>query len=446
MHTVNIEPKALVVWREPEAGVCGVRLFKDGEWIYEIIDDFLPCDHNGHPVCSRSVSEGEVQDWPAIVEKAYAKVHGSYEAIMGTSEVEALEDVLVAGTCRVLTKEFPIWGELWQHMRSKRSRGFAQIAVRRREALGQALTSGLISGYGYPVLRLELVGGEMLVELENPLQAGAWTGRWGEGSSELVIWQAMKRLEPSPGTCRPFWMSIQDFCNNFTDVCQARTVPSFWQCAAITCSSERPSYALISVTSPTQACFVVSQSDRRWSRQAEYKNSIGIRVYRARIVAPPVNATGVRQNVSSPFNNLELVAERTLSREHSAMLEVPRLEPNSLYVAAMDSEFRCPFALVRVLAASMPRFRELSAPEATYFLQAQANATQATDCDSFSSQGSFGNANNGSLSRQPTGNGWPDSQGACPGYSRRDQKDTDAINMPRMLKACIASCTNSLQC
>jgi hypothetical protein len=343
--------------------------------------------------------------------------------------------------------DFPIWGELWQHLDAKKRRGCLQLAVRRQERPGEVLTSGLISGYGYPLTRLEMVDGEMICELQNPWPRGAWAGRWGRHSPELVCRQGRRELEPSPDSCNPFWMSIQDFCKHFTEVVEARMVPTFWQSAVVTCSSERPSYPLISVASPTQALFVLTQTDRRWARRPEYDNAIGLKVYRCRIVAPPQNTVGVRQNVSSPFRNLELLAEQPLSKAHSAVVEVARLEPNSLYIAAMESEYGCAYASLRVLTASAPRFRELSAPESSYFLQAQPDAPHAIDTDSFSSQGSMENNSNAANVAAGRPNARMDPMkrgfdgGAQDGWRDWGNNDDDiVIRMPPFLQACMGTC------
>jgi len=442
------EPRELIVWREPEAGVYGVRLFKDGAWMYEILDDHLPLKADGQPACCQVVAGVEVQDWAALVEKAYAKVHGCYEAASSSAnaEAEALEDCLGLAPDTTTICDFPIWGELWQAMRSKRSRSFVQLAVRRgQEQQGELLTNGLLSGYSYPVTRLEIVDGEMLCELHNPWHQGEWNGRWGPHSRELLSRRGTRQLEPTPDSCRPFWMSIQDFTQHFTDIVEARQVPGFWQSASVTCSSERPSYPLVSVSSSTQAVFAVTQPDRRWSQREGYDCALGLRLYRCRIIAPPQNAVGVRQNVSSPFTNLELLAERPPAKVRSIFVEVARLEPDCLYIATVDMEdqpLSC--ATLRVLTASAPRFRELFAPESSYFLQAQPNAPQAVDNDSFSSQGSveYGAAGVSPSRRDPMRLAEAKAiHGKASGTWKEWAEDEDAIHLPAFLKACIASCS-----
>lgn len=443
MQTIGMDPREMIVWREPAAGVYGVRIFKDGEWIYEILDDYLPLDQHNQPACSRTVCNGEVEDWVALIEKAYAKVHGSYEAIAFGSEAEALEDLIGMGANCINMHEFQIWGELWQHLRAKKRRGYVMVAT------SHAGGSGLLSGYGYPLGRLEMIDGEMLVELENPWADGNWSGRWGEKSDEFkgANRHTARMLEPSYEGSRNFWMSIQDFCKHFSNVAEARTVNPYWQCAQVTSTSDRPSYPLISVSAPTQALFILSQADRHWANQDEYGNSIGLRVYRCRVVAPPKNAVGVKQNVSSPFKNLELLAYKDLTRSHSVVVEIGKLEPSCLYIAVIDSEHRSSNLRLRVCTGSAPRFRELSAPETQYLLQAQATAPNVADRDSFSSNGSADHGHQSPISRGYAGpyenlHYHPDQD-----YHEWDRKghDVEAITLPRMIQACMATCQGNFR-
>lgn len=55
----------------------GVWLFVDGIWQCIVIDDYLPLNNN-KPIFSKN-NGGEL--WVMLLEKAYAKVFGSYQAI-----------------------------------------------------------------------------------------------------------------------------------------------------------------------------------------------------------------------------------------------------------------------------------------------------------------------------------------------------------------------------
>lgn len=189
-------------------------------------------------------------------------------------------------------------------------------------------------------------------------------------------------------------MSIQDLCQNFTDVVEAKVAPRGWRSVTLTSSSDRPVYPLVSVPTATQATFEVIQSDCRWfPEQPPHHKSIGLRVYRCRIEAPPPHVSGVRQNTSNPWRNLELMAEHPTVQAHSIMLEIARLEPDCLYIASVETGSEAtttpPWVVsLRILTAEGAKVRELSSPEALYFHQAQPRAREVLDdSGSFSSQG-----------------------------------------------------------
>ena len=56
--------------------VFRLKLYKLGEWVPVVIDDYFPCYYNGQPMFTQ-ISGNEI--WPLLIEKAYAKLYGKRE-------------------------------------------------------------------------------------------------------------------------------------------------------------------------------------------------------------------------------------------------------------------------------------------------------------------------------------------------------------------------------
>ena len=71
-------------------GAFRFRFWRYGKWTEVVVDDYLPTK-NGRLFLNRSDDINEF--WPALLEKAYAKIHGSYGAIHGGWVRDSFTDI-----------------------------------------------------------------------------------------------------------------------------------------------------------------------------------------------------------------------------------------------------------------------------------------------------------------------------------------------------------------
>lgn len=81
------------------SGAYQIRFCKGGKWIVVTIDDFLPVDPETNRLVFSHSPNNEL--WVSLIEKAYARLHGSYAAIESGSICDAFVDLTGAPAERI---------------------------------------------------------------------------------------------------------------------------------------------------------------------------------------------------------------------------------------------------------------------------------------------------------------------------------------------------------
>merc|ERR1740121_2086461 len=96
-------------------GVYTLRLYKHGQWHDVQIDDSLPFDKEWNPLCSQS-EFWPGMSWASLIEKAYAKLHGSWEGLGGGGHVEEVMTDLTGGCATRYGTTDVAHDRLWQYL------------------------------------------------------------------------------------------------------------------------------------------------------------------------------------------------------------------------------------------------------------------------------------------------------------------------------------------
>lgn len=209
-------------------GGYGVQFYKNNQWETVLVDDYFPVLHHSYQdTDSRGAafgfSKGFQELWVPLLEKAYAKYHGSYAAIEEGTVPMALKDltggeseeIFLAKASRGANKK-ALWNKLKRYYRNKYLLGAGSMSAATADR--EIQDTGLVFGAAYAVYEVREIDGHQMLKLRNPPgDHEEWKGDWSDSSP---LWT--KRLKFKLGFTEEddntFWMSFDDFCNAFRSV------------------------------------------------------------------------------------------------------------------------------------------------------------------------------------------------------------------------------------
>mmetsp|Transcript_62621 Transcript_62621/g.173569 ORF Transcript_62621/g.173569 Transcript_62621/m.173569 type:complete len:458 (-) Transcript_62621:125-1498(-) len=233
-------------------GKYSVRLYHPGKrtFIKVTLDDHVPTKAKA-PAYAGVTMEGEI--WPALVEKAFAKLCGSYKNMEWGSTAYGMLYLCGGGGAESWARSpsgrwrrsYTVWrGKARNTIDRKRAEGVMadgveidsdRLWVVLREYMqfcypvactldkSQEQASGLKSEWTFTFIaaREVRVQGKILrmVRMRNPFAAGQWRGRWSDFSE---AWEtcpvAVNTLKFKPKKDCTFWMAYSDFVRYFEGV------------------------------------------------------------------------------------------------------------------------------------------------------------------------------------------------------------------------------------
>eukprot|EP00667_Euglena_gracilis_P005743 EG_transcript_5784 len=216
--------------RDDTLGVFEFTFRPEGRAIKVCVDDGVPIvtGLSGKRVAyCHSRTEGEL--WPILVEKAYAKLYGGYQAISGGLQAHAISDLLGVEYFFIFLK-FPdkqkyvdamaLSNALQNYAANNVRMGCSWVEVSSGAggAFGETTAAdGLVAGHAYTILKVHRASadGRLYLNIRNPHGRGEWHGAYSDNWAGWGQYPALRQeLDVQRKDDGAFWMHIDDFARN----------------------------------------------------------------------------------------------------------------------------------------------------------------------------------------------------------------------------------------
>ena len=199
-------------------GAFRFRFWRYGKWIEVVVDDYLPTK-NGRLFLNRSDDINEF--WPALLEKAYAKIHGSYGALKGGKARDAFTD-FSGGTLEIFELE-SIPDNLFEILFKADQKGAFMSCSTHGEDQGETDRNGMVPGHAYSitkVIKLEVKGKEhQLIRVRNPWgNSKEWNGDWSDDQIKKLPAEIKAKHDMVDKDDGEFYMSMNDLLKQCKDI------------------------------------------------------------------------------------------------------------------------------------------------------------------------------------------------------------------------------------
>ena len=200
------------------AGIFHFKFWQYGKWIDVVVDDYLPVlPANYSPRLAFVKSKSENEFWPALLEKAYAKLQGSYQLMESGSMQDAIVD-FTGGIGESYSKRRETIPDDLFHFLKK---AFTHYTLAGASNITGNVRDGIISYHEYSITKIVELEYGSLVRLRNPHGETEWTGPWSDGDSawDNISDEQKKSIgldfNKEDGE---FWMNIEDFQKLFDTI------------------------------------------------------------------------------------------------------------------------------------------------------------------------------------------------------------------------------------
>jgi len=297
-----------------EFGIHAVKLYQNGIAKSVLIDNYFPCTKEGNLAFSHS-KENEL--WAMLLEKAWAKLHSSYNLIDSQNEqIDTILQSLTGSQCMVVNHDDE---NLWSYLIEGKEKGWLMSASAANTKASKELLEemGLAGSFAYAivdVMEIEMKDGvEQIIRLRNPWGTKEWAGEWSESSN---IWTEDLRFRLNCQGSKSeeekvFWMSYADFCHYFSRVQICKVGPDCVHSSLRLQLNSHPSCVRVVVNKPGIGLLSVHQPDREYYEYKDYEYSL------IRLIIAQVNDEKKQGKDKFCYIKGNMKLDRELSEDHT---------------------------------------------------------------------------------------------------------------------------------
>jgi len=233
----------ILVRHDKAKGFFVVQFYRNGIWKEVAIDDYFPVKRLGYGVgfggyfgagdgdddasnyrhvFAHSQNRNEV--WVQVVEKAYAKLHGSYGSLDGGVVTDGLVD-MTGGTADTINlakaeEDGSLYdGRTWKALLALHDQGHLIGAGSHSGSDSETSDAGIVQGHAYSVLRVVEVDGLQLLKLRNPWgEGGEWNGKFSDRDRDSWTQRLKAKLDYRDADDGEFWIQWTDFVGQFASI------------------------------------------------------------------------------------------------------------------------------------------------------------------------------------------------------------------------------------
>ena len=227
-----------------KCGAVVIYFYAFGRRVPVLIDTLIPFSKSTQtPLFSRPINHTK-SAWFCLIEKAFAKLNGSYTEIIGGTFSQAIYSLygyytttksLSSLKSEVKSSKMSPYDRILKYLNKGAIVG-AAIRIEMLDGLSEddINSKGLAKDHFYIILSAKKVAGNNLLCLRNPWGEHEWNGDW---SDESDLWspelrEAVGMKIEDDGT---FWISDSDFLTYFTEIDVSKPIPNNWHSRQFFC-------------------------------------------------------------------------------------------------------------------------------------------------------------------------------------------------------------------